>query len=229
MRSLLRSLARPSVVAGATFLFLSACTTRVLQIESGGGAGVVDRDASETDATTPPRAEGGATPRADSGPDRTEADGGADAAASEDCGAIETQLFTSPLGPFCPFQAGNAFSNCAVGEHCCEYAEQDGVPSTCSAGPTACGVAITTGFDWRCDESNDCPGGQVCCFAGAITPHPTCAGRYSASPLTHATACRPAACAPGETRTCGSQSDCPAATTCTPMRLRGKHFGFCKP
>lgn len=155
-------------------------------------------------------------------------DAGKDAPPPVDCGP-PGQVFTSPLGPFCPFQAGGTFSNCAVGEHCCQYAEVSATPSTCSAGPTACAVAITTGFDWRCDETNDCPGGQICCFAGIITPHPQCSGLYSASPNVHATACRPAACAAGETRTCGSTADCPAGQTCTGMRLRGKHFGFCRP
>ncbi len=222
-----RALAAASVI-------LAACTSTVLETEGGDAGGVPGDDAATRPDTSRPSVDGGADPDAsvaeDGGHDaHAPSDGGQDAKPLVDCGTVSPQVFTSALGPFCPFQAGNVFNNCAVGEHCCEYAEEAGVPSTCSAGPTACGVEIATGFDWRCDETNDCPGGQVCCFAGAITPHLQCAGQYSAPAGTHSTACRIATCAAGETRTCGTQADCPAGTTCTAMRLRGKHFGFCKP
>jgi hypothetical protein len=213
---------RPSRVLGlALSLFpgalLVACTTTVIRLDGGdaGAASLDDADAGAAAAADRVRAD--ASEAVDAGGE------------SLDCGAPGNQVFTSPLGPFCPFQAGGVFRNCAVGEHCCEYAEDAGAASSCSAGPTACGVEIASGFDWRCDEGNDCPSGQVCCFAGAIAPHPVCAGQYSTSPTVHSTACRIGACAAGETRTCGSSADCAPGATCAGMRLRGKHFGFCQP
>jgi hypothetical protein len=204
---------------------IACSTTTVLPIEVAGeggapkGAAATDQDDARADDEREAGREGidGDLP----------GDAGADASLV-DCG-VPGQFFTSAQGPFCPFQSGDVFSNCAVGEHCCEYAEAANIPSTCSAGATACAVEIATGFDWRCDETNDCPGGQVCCFASPVTPHPQCIGQYSGSPDAHSTACRIGACAAGETRTCGSQADCPLGTTCTGMRFRGKHFGFCKP
>ena len=157
------------------------------------------------------------------------ADSGDGGTGPKDCGAPPGLVFTDIEGPFCPFQANNVFDHCAVGEHCCEYAAESALPSTCNAGATACAPAISTGFDWRCDETNDCPANQVCCFDSPITPDPSCSGHYRAPASAAQTACRPGACLASETRTCGSQADCPVGTKCTGMRFRGKHFGFCKP
>jgi len=139
------------------------------------------------------------------------------------------QVFTSPKGPFCPFQQGGVFDHCNVGEHCCHYPIESGLAATCNAGSVACAApAITTGLDWRCDESNDCPGANsVCCFAGTVTPIAQCPGTFASTGT--GSACRAASqCAAGELQTCGSQSDCPLGKTCTGVRIRGKHVGICR-
>jgi hypothetical protein len=136
------------------------------------------------------------------------------------------QVFTSVEGPFCPFQQGGVFDHCAVGEHCCHYPIESGLSATCNAGAVACAPAIANGFDWRCDETNDCPATTVCCFAGSITPIPQCPGTYSH--VGSSTACRSSCTAATEMQTCGSQSDCPIGKTCTGVRIRGKHIGLCR-
>ena len=217
--------------AAAIAWVAAACTTTVLQAENP-DAGALDLDGG------PPAADARAAddrPVYPDLPDDGRADGAVkDAAATGDakppvdCSApAPTPLFTSPTGPYCPFQAGGVFGNCAVGEHCCEYAQGDGNPSTCNAGPTACGVAIATGFDWRCDEANDCPTSQVCCFAGVIGPRLECPGLFTSSPTAHGSACRVGSCVAGEARMCSSSAECPAGLQCREIRVRGKHFGFC--
>lgn len=231
------SITRAAYATLAIVVITSACTTTTTTLtpdepvdasaptDPSDRDGATDRDPSKE--APPDEVDAGRTSDTKDAGDEAAPPGDAGADANVVCGPAG-HVFTSENGPFCPFQADDVFDNCALGEHCCEYAEELGKPSVCRAGMTACDVEIATGFDWRCDERNDCPGGQVCCFAGAITPHALCADRYSASPDVHASACRPTACAAGETQMCGSQADCPLGTTCTGMRLRGKHFGFCK-
>jgi len=213
-------------------LLAAACTTTTLQAEPPDASGSdLDGSVPRLDASAPgDDHDGSPLPRADGGSDGApEKDAAvADARPPVDCSAPPpAPLFTSLAGPYCPFQAGSVFSNCQLGEHCCEYAEGDGIPSTCSAGATACGVAIATGFDWRCDESNDCPGGQVCCFGGTIAPRLECPGQFAASVNAHGSACRAGTCAVGEMRMCSSSGECAAGQLCLPIRVRGKHFEFC--
>jgi hypothetical protein len=195
----------------------------------------------QNDATTAaPDADGddGAPPdtRKDGGKDGsardtgTDTGGGSDASSSDaaadagvDCGA-PYKIFTTDAGPFCPFTAAGP-ARCATSEHCCEYVADSGLPSTCNGANAAC-VASPGVIDWGCDEANDCPADEVCCFVGAIVQdRPECPLYRGAN--VSGTVCRPGACNAGEAVVCGSQADC-ANGTCTGMNMRGKDLGFCK-
>lgn len=157
----------------------------------------------------------------DASPD-VAADAGADAAV--DCGA-PLRIFTNDAGPFCPFTSLGPAS-CAVGEHCCEYTLDSGLPSTCNAANAACQGSPGV-FDWGCDELNDCPDNQVCCLVATVQqPNPSCRV-YRVSGLT-GSLCRPGGCNANENVLCGTQADCTSGT-CTAFNVRGKNVGFCAP
>jgi hypothetical protein len=191
------------------------------QIDNLRDGGTIDQN---TDPNLPVAGEDAGESNSNDASTPAKPDGGGSADSGTTCPPVG-QIFTSVEGPFCPFQQGGVFDHCAVGEHCCHYPIESGLSATCNAGAVACAPAIANGFDWRCDETNDCPSSTVCCFAGSITAIPQCPGTYSH--VGSATACR-SACAIGEMQTCGSQADCPIGKTCTGVRIRGKHVGICR-
>ena len=161
----------------------------------------------------------------DTGSDAGIVDAGHDAA---DCGSYA--IFSSSSGPYCPYTSQGAVS-CAVGQHCCEYVQGNGIPSTCNDGATACQGDLTGGADWECDEQNDCPGSSyVCCLHGSVTQQDTCPTRYTGVGVT-GTTCRPSACDVGEIEICGDPAhvgNTCTQGTCTGMNTHSKNLGFCK-
>ncbi len=204
---------------------------------SSGGPGDADpprRDGGRTDAGGKDAGDA-ANPDAtgsDAAPDSAESDGasddasadtGTDAGMDAECGAAH-RVFTNDAGPFCPFTATGP-ANCAVTEHCCEYRADAGFPSTCNGANAACVVSPGV-IDWGCDEQNDCPTSQVCCFIGAIVQdRPECPVYRGVG--VSGTVCRPGACNAGETVACGAQADCTSGT-CLGLNVRGKNLGFCQ-
>jgi hypothetical protein len=168
-------------------------------------------------------------------------DAPADAVADVNCGSTPT-LHQDEAGTiFCGFgfEAG-ADLLCPTGQQCClggpldagGFAAQQCTPSgsACTNPPGGGAIPI------ECGQSSDCTAngepGNVCCLQGATGPALVAGcGYYRA---THGTAvvCElPAtaggSCAPGETQICSTQSDCPAGTTCTPMKWKIFQLGFC--
>jgi hypothetical protein len=179
-----------------------------------------DSDAASDSGQGDSGADAGETGAADAGRDAaTDFDAGSDA----DCGA-PYKIFTSDAGPFCPFTATGPV-NCPVTDHCCEYLSDSGLPSTCNAANAAC-IPSPGVVDWGCDEKNDCPSGEVCCFVGGITQDRSCP-IYHGTNVT-GTVCRPGVCNAGEKVICGKQADCTSGT-CLGMNMRGKNLGFCGP
>jgi hypothetical protein len=184
-----------------------------------------DHDASLTDAAADAPADSGVDASGDTGSDAAAdgapSDGGL---ADGDCGPPFT-IFTNDAGPFCPFTAAGP-ANCTVGQHCCEYTLEAGVASTCNEANGAC-LPLPGTIDWGCDEKNDCPGSEVCCYVGQLKQdNPSCPALRGTS--ISGTVCRPGACNSGERVACGSQADC-ASGTCTGINARGKDLGLCIP
>jgi hypothetical protein len=190
--------------------------------DSGGAdSGTLDAGADSGDA-------GADSGTLDAGADSGTLDAGADsgtldAGADAECGA-PYKIFTSDAGPFCPFTL-NGPASCATGQHCCEYLADAGLSSTCNEANAAC-IASQGVVDWGCDEANDCPSNEVCCFVGTVVQdRPECPLYRGVNVA--GTVCRPGACNAGEKVICGSQADC-SQGTCVGMNMRAKDLGFCK-
>jgi hypothetical protein len=179
-----------------------------------------DRDASgAVDATADAGSDGASGDASDGATDAAPSDGGV-----VDCGAPYT-IFTNANGPFCPFTEAGPGS-CAVGQHCCEYTLEAGVPSTCNEAAGAC-AALSGTIDWGCDEQNDCPASEVCCYVGQLKQDdPACPNLRGTN--VSGSVCRPGTCNTGERVACGTQADC-VSGTCTGINVRGKDLGLCLP
>ena len=149
--------------------------------------------------------------------------------AGADCAKAPNFHPTPEAGPFCPFQkaadGGALFGECALGSHCCLYAQNSMLPSTCNTAQTACADAGTA--DFECEESSDCVGiDMVCCLKGSVKKDPVC-GTYFGS-LVNGTTCRKTTCMPMETLVCDSaQATCPAGQTCQPFKTKSIELGGC--
>ena len=186
---------------------------------------VPDVAASLPEASTPDRMSGSQ----DAGAADVIVDAGREASSAPpeagiDCGTAPPIFTNAAAGPFCPFTSAG-FVSCAQGQHCCEYAADAGMPSTCNAGPCA-SPAILSGADWQCDEENDCPQNEVCCLVGSAAKSSTCPTRFFGVAVS-GSMCR-TTCGAGERVVCGSQADCTTGT-CAQFSARGKSLGFCRP
>jgi hypothetical protein len=157
----------------------------------------------------------------------TESDFTADAGdAGPHCHVARLHSTDGTKGPYCPFQASGAPTDCASRQHCCEPTHGG---STCSA--TACtfaGVADAGagGSDFECDSKMECPSGQVCCLLGEVKPTTASGCTELVGVGVRGTACR-TSCAASEPAVCAQQADC-SQGTCTPFATKGKDLGFCK-
>lgn len=161
--------------------------------------------------------------------------GNMDSGNAVECGTLA--LHPDPdAGPYCPFQAGGdggVFANCGIGQHCCEYSVDSGLPSTCNGGSTACNSAINNGgYDWHCDEPNDCAdAGTTCCIEGnVIVPDKLCPATTAFVTGVTGSACKTSCVmtdAGGEVQMCQSQSDCTGGKTCLTFKKVGKNLGVC--
>lgn len=139
--------------------------------------------------------------------------------------------FTTDAGPFCPFQVapdgGTLFSDCPNGDHCC-VSGSTSVPSTCQATACVFTTDASTNSDFQCNESNDCPGNQVCCEnAGSeVLQDPGCTSYWFVSKQ-HGTTCMNS-CPSGQAQICGSSSDCKNGGTCVPVNTKAMWLGACQ-
>ena len=150
--------------------------------------------------------------------------------AGADCAKTPNFHATPEAGPFCPFQkaadGGALFGDCNLGDHCCLYSQNSGLPSTCNAAATGCTADAGTS-DFQCEETSDCAGaGMVCCLIGTVAKDPAC-GSYFGSKV-NGTACRQGSCGAGEAQVCdGAQAACPAGQTCHPLKTKSIELGAC--
>src|SRR5579885_1583589 len=100
--------------------------------------------------------------------------------AGADCKNVPSNFpFTTDSGPFCPFQqgadGGTLFSACNDGQHCC-IPGSTSIPSTCQNGTCVFTTDAATNSDFECNESNDCPGNNICCLKapGHLAQDPGC-------------------------------------------------------
>jgi hypothetical protein len=134
--------------------------------------------------------------------------------------------FTTDAGPYCPFQGdGSTFGACNNGQHCCVTTAQN----NCS--DTACPDADVS--DFQCNETNDCPSGNVCCEVAGSTvkgPDPGCSYDF-VSGQKGAVCVQGTACPTGQPQICGAASDCnvaaDAGNTCYPLDTKAMWLGVC--
>ena len=131
---------------------MSACSDDDNTVKDSGTKDQTSGDTGNKDVVTTDQNSG------DSNPPQ---DGGAD------CKTVpEAAPFTTlDSGPFCPFQGdGSTFASCTNAEHCCLPCSGAGCGSSvCTPNGTACVFAkdAATNSDFQCNESNDCPVGNV--------------------------------------------------------------------
>jgi hypothetical protein len=198
-------------------LTLGACSSEEGGTDSGPPKPDSGRDTGGGDTSNPPNDGGGR-------------DGSDAAVMKQDCGVIP--LFPSPeAGPYCPFQlapdGGNAFGNCAIGQHCCHYAASAGLKSTCNNPNQACNAAIADGgYDWYCDEKSDCPG-QVCCVSrNVLDKDNLCIGEAFITGVKGST-CKASCDSNTEGEACSSDADCSGGKACFTYKKGGKNLGVC--
>ena len=144
--------------------------------------------------------------------------------AGADCGKVPTLHPTDGgVGPFCPFLAGDGGRDCPTTQTCCHA--DNVAPETCAADPNTCAVP-DGGATFQCDTPLQCGAGTTCCLHGTVQSDPVCLTLFGSK--IKGTFCE-ATCAAGSVQICAQQSDCPAATTCTPFSTKGHQFGYCKP
>jgi len=127
-------------------------------------------------------------------------------------------------GPYCPFQAeGTVSSNCALGQHCCQYGPGSGKKSVCNDAGVPCDPGINDfGVDWWCDDTGDCNGNGYCCLEGEIIVNQQC--NYMAGSGATRTFCA-TTCA-GRQQVCSSTGDC-GPRTCQPFKaFVAKDLGY---
>lgn len=202
------------IASAAALVQFVACSSDTQDADAGPGKDSGKADTAAGDTGTP-----------DSG---TPTDGG--------CAAIG--LHPNPdAGAYCPFQAGpdgSTFGNCAVGQHCCEYAVSANLPSTCNAANGACATPdASPNYDWKCNEKDDCTGNDTCCIVGKVfTQDSLCSGQAFTTGVT-GSVCKPSCttlqdAAPGnEVQMCAKSSECPNGKTCMPFKKAGGQYGVC--
>ncbi len=157
-------------------------------------------------------------------------EGGQDAGA--DCKTVPTGApFETDAGPYCPFQAsadgGTKFGACGQGFHCCDYTSGSN-PSVCEPNGTACAFEAGTNADFQCNETADCPNGNVCCMSNGATLGQDLGCSYFFASKDHGTSCVQGTACPGtQLQICGQTADCPNGKTCQPLNTLAVWLGVC--
>ncbi len=168
----------------------------------------------------------GSTSGSDSGTGGQDSGGSSDAGTGSECGTTPA-LHPSDAGSiYCPFGPDGGAITCQ-NEACCISGKVGSAfpPSTCAMAGQCNFQADAGNTEIDCEQSADCPSGQVCCGGGPAPQQVQGCGYYQEKGMQYAKCA--ASCQAAEWQICSSNADCTGGKTCTPTKIKGAGIGFC--